>query len=159
MPERALRVSFLHRDGDISIQSATLVNKRAPAGARTGITDAGTGFWLELRDGERVVYRRLVSAQFERDAEVFGGGSGEPFTRVALTRPAEVELAVPLPATGDPRRLRLVLTERPVRGQRPRSGVTSTGRGGKRAGADGGAEKQHVDVALSELVDMRQGGE
>jgi hypothetical protein len=157
MADRALRISFRNRDGDISVRSATLVNKRAPASACTEVTHLGTGFWLELRDGDRVVYRRLVSEQFRKDAEVFGGGPGEPFTRVALTLPSEVELAVPLPPTGDPRRLHLVLTERPARDKGRRPGVSSGARGGKRTRTASHVEKQHVDMALSELVDMRQG--
>lgn len=148
---RALRISFVRSDNSIEVKSAALVNKRAPASSATEADLSGSGFWLELRDGPRTVYRRLVSAQFERDAEVFGGGPGEPFKRVSLARASEVDVAVPLPEGRDFRELRLVIVERKRGAGRAESATA------RKTRAYNGHDEEHVDVALGDLVRTPEG--
>ena len=153
MADRAVRISFAHRDGDISIQSATVVSKRAPAGIDAGTVQPGTGTWLELHDESGVIYRRLVTSQFERDVEVFGGGGEKPFAHVTLDRPSEVDITVPLPTDRDAKKVRLVIIERSANSKPTRSSSAKRGRR-RKTPEDEGAERRRLEIGLNELIDM-----
>lgn len=93
----ALRLLFEWSEGRIHLRSAHRVAKRAPAGtpAQDAAADAATGMVLELRSGERVLYRRHIGPMFPDSHEVQTGDPERPFARAPRTKPYTVEILVP----------------------------------------------------------------
>jgi hypothetical protein len=107
----ALRLQFEWQDGRISLRSVRRVAKRAAATEPERRDQRGgpaVGIELELRDGERTLYRRQIGPMFPDSYEVQTGDPARPFARAPRTRPYAVEIIVPAAAQAR----QVVLTER-----------------------------------------------
>jgi hypothetical protein len=122
----ALRLLFEWADGNIRLKEARPVAKRAPPPDppdRQRAADDATGILLELREGDRSIYRRHVGPMFPDSHEVQTGDPKRPFARAPRRKPYTVEIVVPAE-----RATRVVLTERrpepgAKRGTEPRAMV------------------------------------
>jgi hypothetical protein len=119
----AMRLLFGWSEGKIRLLSARRVAKRAPAGdpvarmAEGDGTPPRIGVFLELREGERPVYRRQLGPLFPDSHEVQTGDPRQPFARVPRRKPYTVEVIIP----AMPKGARLLLTERRADPQAARS--------------------------------------
>lgn len=84
----AIRLTFVHEDGELRLKRAKRVAMRAPAGDRTRRTDQKEGddrigSWVEVLDAnDRVLYRRTIDRPVPEDVEVHEGGEEGSFRRV-----------------------------------------------------------------------------
>jgi hypothetical protein len=115
----SLRLTFEWDRGAIALREVRRVAKRAPAGdlferARTETEQKRAqrpvvGIWLELRQGDRAVYRRQVRPLFPDSHEIQTGDPKRPFARAPRNTPYQVEILVPVLNGGADR---LMLRER-----------------------------------------------
>lgn len=119
----ALRLLFEWADGKIRLKEARPVAKRAPPSDAPGRGGAdATGILLELRDGERSIYRRHVGPMFPDSYELQTGDPKQPFARATRSKPYTVEIVVPAEHAK-----RVVLTERrATRGKKRGYELTAT---------------------------------
>jgi len=113
----SLRLTFEWDRGSIALRDVREVAKRAPAADRPspapakkkGTAQPTVGVWLELRRGDRSVYRRQVSPLFSDSHEIQTGDPKQPFARVPRKTAFRVEILVPVLEDGADR---LVVLER-----------------------------------------------
>ena len=88
-PPQTLRITFAHRDGQISLEGVERVAMIPPASIGDPPQRGQTGYWLEVRDASgRVLHHRALHDPVRRDVEAFSPDAGPSISRVPLREPA-----------------------------------------------------------------------
>lgn len=102
-PVDAVRLTIRYGGDGFEIVKRTRVRKAVPPSAPLlDADDVEVGSWVEVRSGDRSLYRQLLSDRLGRDVEVFTSDPDRPVSRVPVDDPVGVlTVVVPMLDEGD----------------------------------------------------------